>query len=90
MDNLSVHKGSQVRQIIEGAGCDLVYLPAYSPDFSSIEEAYSKVKTLIRRAAKRTQSGLETAIGAAIDAVTTTNAAGWFKHCGYRPVGQYL
>ncbi len=88
MDNLSVHMGKQVRQIIEGAGCDLVYLPAYSPDFSPIEGAYSKVKTLVRRAAKRTQAELEGAIGAAIDAVTTVDAAGWFRHCGYHSAGQ--
>ena len=90
MDNLSVHKGRQVRQIIEQAGCSLVYLPAYSPDYSPIEGAYSKVKTLVRRAAKRTQGELEGAIGRAVEAVTPHDAAGWFRHCGYHPVGQYL
>jgi transposase len=90
MDNLSVHKGRQVRQIIEDAGCRLVYLPAYSPDYSPIEGAYSKVKTLVRRAAKRTQGELEGAIGRAVEAVTSQDAAGWFHHCGYHPAGQYL
>lgn len=88
MDNLNVHKGTQVRQIIEGAGCDLVYLPAYSPDYAPIEGAYSKVKTLLRRAAKRTQGALEGAIGEAVEAVTASDARGWFTHRGYRlPIG---
>ncbi len=90
MDNLSVHKGKQVRQIIEEAGCRLVYLPAYSPDYSPIEGAYSKVKTQVRRAAKRTQAELERAIGGAVAAVTAQDAVGWFEHCGYHPTGQYL
>jgi transposase len=89
MDNLSVHKGRQVRQIIEQAGCSRVYLPAYSPDYSPIEGAYSKVKTRGRRAAKRTQGELEGAIGWAVEAVTPHDAAGWFRHCGYHPAGQY-
>jgi transposase len=84
MDNLNVHKGAQVRQIIEGAGCTLQYLPAYSPDFSPIEGAYSKVKTRVRRAGKRTQGELEAAIGEAVGAVTARDAQSWFVHCGYR------
>lgn len=88
MDNLNVHKGGAVRAIIEGAGCDLISLPAYSPDFSPIEGAYSKVKTRVRRAAKRTQSELEAAIGEAVGTVTAQDAAGWFRHCGYHPAGQ--
>ncbi len=66
MDNLTVHKGGEVGAIIAGAGCHLVYLPAYSPDYSPIEGAYSKVKARVRRAAKRTQPELEAAIGAAV------------------------
>ncbi len=87
MDNLNVHKGAQVRQIIEERGCELVYLPAYSPDFSPIEGAYSKVKTRVRRAGKRTQHELEAAIGEAVDAVTARDARGCFAHCGYRLPG---
>lgn len=83
MDNLDVHKGMQVRQIIEGAGCTLRYLPAYSPDLSPIEGAYSKVKTRLRRAGKRTQGELEAAIGEAVEAVTMSDAHGWFAHCDY-------
>jgi transposase len=55
MDNLSAHKGGQVREIVEGRGCDLLYLPLYSPDLNPIEEAFSKVKALLRRAEARTQ-----------------------------------
>jgi transposase len=88
MDNLSVHKGAQVRAIIEGAECEPVYLPAYSPDFSPIEGAYSKVKARIRRAGKRTQAALEAAIREAVGAVTAHDAHGWFAHCGYRLPGQ--
>lgn len=88
MDNLNVHKGAQVRQIIEGAGCTLCYLPAYSPDLSPIEGAYSKVKARVRRAGKRVQEELEAAIGAAVEAVTAHDAQGWFTHCGYRLPGQ--
>ena len=88
MDNLNVHKGAEVGQIIEEAGCTLRYLPAYSPDFSPIEGAYSKVKTRVRRSGKRTQHELEAAIGEAVGAVTAHDAAGWFAHCGYRLPGQ--
>jgi transposase len=88
MDNLNVHKGAQVRAIIEGAGCALVYLPAYSPDFSPIEGAYSKVKARVRRAGRRVQDELEGAIGEAVEAVTASDARGWFAHCGYRLPGQ--
>ncbi len=88
MDNLNVHKGAEVGQIIAEAGCTLRYLPAYSPDFSPIEGAYSKVKTRVRRAGKRTQGELEAVIGEAVGAVTAYDAAGWFTHCGYRLSGQ--
>ncbi len=59
MDNLfSAHKGGRVREIVEGAGCELAYLPPYSPDLDPIEEAFSKVKGLIRRAEARTREAL--------------------------------
>lgn len=90
MDNLNVHKGAEVRQIIEAHGCALIYLPAYSPDYAPIEGAYSKVKTRVRRAGKRTQAELEAAIGIAVAAVTASDARGWFAHCGYRLPGHLL
>jgi transposase len=49
MDNLSAHKGERVREIVEGRGCELMYLPPYSPDFNQIEQAFSKLKGLLRR-----------------------------------------
>ena len=86
MDNLAAHKGERVRELIEGRGCSLVFLPPYSPDFSPIEEAFSKVKALLRKAAARTHEALVGAIGRALDTVTARDARGWFGHCGY-PLG---
>jgi transposase len=83
MDNLSVHKGATIRELIEAAHCELVFLPSYSPDFSPIELCYSKVKGSLRAAAARTQPALDEAISAAIDTVTAEDARGWFTHCGY-------
>jgi len=83
LDNLAAHKGERIRQLVEARGCELLFLPAYSPDFSPIEEAFSKVKALLRHAAARTREALVEAIGRALDAVTTRDAQGWFVHCGY-------
>jgi transposase len=83
MDNLAAHKGERVRELIEGRGCSLLFLPPYSPDFSPIEEAFSKVKARLRRAAARTRGALVEAIGRALGAVTAKDARGWFAHCGY-------
>jgi transposase len=85
LDNLSVHKGARVRQLIEARGCELVFLPAYSPDCSPIEETFSKVKAFLRRVGARTQEGLQEAIGQALETVTAQDALGWFIHCGYQP-----
>jgi hypothetical protein len=78
-----VHKGERVRQIIEGYGCELLFLPAYSPDLSPIEGMVSKVKQALRRASERTQAGLVAGIRAALDTVTAQDAAGWFAHCSH-------
>lgn len=83
MDNLSVHKDNRVAPLITGARCRLVYLPAYSPDFTPIEQAFSKVKTFLRRMEARTRDGLEAAITVALGTVTAADAAGWFTACGY-------
>jgi transposase len=85
MDNLSIHKGQRVRQLIETCGCRLLFLPAYSPDFSPIEETFSKLKAVLRRAGARTHEALQEAIVAALLTVTEADAAGWFRHCGYLP-----
>ena len=90
MDNLASHKSQKVRELIEGRGCELLYLPPYSPDFNPIEEAFSKVKALVRKAGTRTREALVEALGAALDAVTARDARGFLEHCGYRRVGQLL
>ena len=84
MDNLSAHKGERVRELIEGRGCELVYLPSYSPDFNPIEEAFSKIKGLLRKVEARSREALLEAIGAAISALSARDARGFFEHCGYR------
>jgi transposase len=88
MDNLSAHKGGRVREIVEGRGAELLYLPPYSPDMNPIEQAFSKVKGLLRRAESRTREALIGAMGRALDAVSARDARGFFGHCGYRSVGQ--
>ena len=70
MDNLPGHKGPKVRQLIEAAGASLLYLPPYSPDFNPIENAFAKLKALLRKAAERTVEGLWSAIGQLIDLIT--------------------
>jgi transposase len=90
MDNLSSHKGSRIRELIEGRGCELLYLPPYSPDLNPIEEAFAKLKTLLRRAGARTRETLIEAMGRALDAVTASDARGFFEHRGYRPLARPL
>ena len=90
MDNLSAHKGERVRELIERRGCELIYLPPYSPDFNPIEEAFSKLKGLLRRGEARTREGLVESIGAAISALTGEDARSFFEHCGYRMSVQSL
>lgn len=83
LDNLSAHTHERVRQLIEARGCQVWFLPAYSPDLSPIEEAFSKLKTLLRRAEARTREALEQAIADALDQITGQDARGYFMHCGY-------
>lgn len=85
LDNLSVHKGATTRALVEAAGCALLFLPPYSPDFNPIELAFGKLKALLRRAGARTRAALEAAIGTALDALTAADARAWFAHCGYPP-----
>jgi transposase len=84
VDNLSAHKGERVRELIEARGCELLYLPPYSPDFNPIEEAFSKIKGLLRKAQARSREALVEALGRAISAVSAMDARGFFKHSGYR------
>ena len=83
MDNLSVHKAGWVRDLIEQKGCQLWLLPSYSPDLNPIEEAFSKVKALLRRAQARVLEALFEATEAALSAVSAKDARGYFEHCGY-------
>jgi transposase len=83
VDNLGAHHADRIRELVTAAGCQLVFLPAYSPDLSPIEEAFSKIKTLVKAAAARTREALDAAIAAALEAVTATDVAGWFAHAGY-------
>lgn len=89
-DNLSVHKRADIRTRIEEAGCALIFLPTYSPDFNPIEQAFSTLKTALRRAQARTADALEAAIAAALTTITTADAQGWFAHAGYDLSGQPL
>jgi transposase len=91
MDNLSAHRPRRIRELIEQQGCcELLYLPAYSPDYNPIEEAFSKIKNLLRKAAARSKEALVEAIGQALSAVTAEDALGYFAHAGYRSTGQLL
>lgn len=85
MDNLAAHKGKKIEPLIEACGCQLLYLPAYSPDFSLIEEMFSKLKAHLRRSGARTREALQEAICQALLTVTVQDAQGWFRHCGYLP-----
>jgi transposase len=83
MDNLSSHKGSMTRQRIEAAGASLLYLPPYSPDFNPIENAFAKLKALLRKAAQRTVAGLWDAIGRSLDLFTPEECRNYFAAAGY-------
>jgi transposase len=85
MDNLGSHKGPAVRDAIEAAGATLLYLPPYSPDFNPIENAFAKLKALLRKAAERTVDDLWDAIADLIDLFTPQECANYFKAAGYEP-----
>ena len=83
MDNLSAHKNQQVRNLIESVGAQLWFLPAYSPDLNPIEKMWSKIKSILRTLKARTEESLIRAIAKALNAVTQSDAKGWFESCGY-------
>ncbi len=85
MDNLSVHRGAWVRELVEASGATVLLLPPYSPDFNPIEEAFSKIKHSLRKAKARTLDALFEATHWALAAVTAEDARGFFGHCGYGP-----
>jgi transposase len=88
IDNLRQHRGDRTRELIEGRGAELWLRPAYSPDLNPIEEAFSKLKALLRTAAARTHEALAEAVWAALRAVSPADARGYFTHCGYPPLAQ--
>jgi transposase len=88
MDNLTAHKGERVKELIEERGCELMYLPPYSPDFNPIEEAFAKIKGILRKAEARSRKALIEAIAQAISVVSARDARGFFEHCGYRAMVQ--
>ena len=83
MDNMSSHKGQKVRETIEAAGASLLYLPPYSPDFNPIENAFAKLKAMLRKAAERTVDGLWTAIGRIVDLFLPNECRNYFAAAGY-------
>ena len=85
MDNLPAHKGSEVRRAIEATGAGLRYLPPYSPDLNPIENAFSKLKAILRKAAARTIDGLWDAIRDALPRFTPQDCASYFTAAGYEP-----
>jgi transposase len=87
LDNLSAHKSAAVREAIAAAGCTVLFLPPYSPDFAPIELAWAQIKAALRTAAARTQDALDAAIAAAWRRVTPDHARAYFRYCGY-PLAQ--
>ena len=88
MDNLQVHKSKKIGKLVQSMGASVLFLPPYSPDFSPIEEAFKKIKAILRTIEARTQQTLVEAIGQALDAVTHRDALGWIAPCGYRLTDQ--
>ena len=80
MDNLSSHQGERAGELREGGGCELLYLPPYSPALNPVEEAFAKLKALLRKAGARTREAMRRAL----NTVTAQDARGYFGHCGYR------
>jgi len=83
MDNLGSHKGAGIRSAIEAAGASLLYLPPYSPDFNPIEQAFAKLKAMLRKAAERTLDDLWRTIGRIVETFTPTECANYFAAAGY-------
>jgi transposase len=88
LDNLTQHRSQRTRELIEARGAELWFLPSYSPDLNPIEEAFSKLKALLRDAAARTHEALAASIWAGLQAITSSDAHGYFSHCGYPPLAQ--
>ena len=83
LDNLTAHRASRIEKVAEARGARVLWLPPYSPDYSPIEQCWSKIKAYLRGAKARTREALEEALTAALGLVTKADIRGWFKHCGY-------
>ena len=83
LDNLSIHQSRKTREMIQNCGCQLWFLPTYSPDLNPIEQAWSKLKAHLRRVQARTHQALQEAIAQALPLISLWDARAWFKHCGY-------
>jgi transposase len=90
MDNLGAHRPKRIRELIEARGADVVFVPSYSPDLNPIEQAFSKIKNILRKLGARTHEALLEAMEEALCKVTPADVAGWFGHCGYQVEVQYL
>lgn len=90
LDRLGAHRTEKVKELIEARGAELLFLPSYSPDLNPIEEAFSKIKGILRKLGARTHEALLEAMSGALSAVTPEDAAGWFDHSGYEVEVQYL
>jgi transposase len=83
LDNLGAHRASRIEEVAESRGAQVLWLAPYSPDFSPIEQCWSKIKTFLRGVKARTADALDEALARAIGLVTKADIRGWFKHCGY-------
>ena len=90
MDNLWAHRPKRIRELIEARGAEFVFVPSYSPDLNPIEQAFSKIKNILRKLGARIHEALLEAMEEALSKITPSDAAGWFEHCGYQVEVQYL
>lgn len=90
LDNLGAHRPKRIRELIEARGAELLFLPTYSPDLNPIEEAFSKIKHILRKLGARTHEALVEAMSWALSEVSPKDAAGWFDHCCYEVEVLYL
>jgi transposase len=90
LDGLGAHRTRRARELIEDKGAELLFLPSYSPDMNPIEEAFSKIKGIVRKVGARSREALVEAMDRALAAVTPEDAAGWFAHAGYETQDQTL
>ena len=84
LDNLGAHRASRIEQIAESCGAKVIWLPPYSPDFSPIEQMWSKLKTYLRKVKARTSEELDRAVAEGLQLITESDCRSWFKHCGYQ------